>query len=167
MKISENDYLSLILNLTEINYLLISRCDEEITTETTNLQVVQHALDMTLNKAVENTDSARDDIEIVRNDDHEETVEYCDLKNRDGVDFPTIESLDEGLGDISSESEIAHSPTLNLPDFDDHAHSQDYNEKQRIILGENEESRKKSESSLYPTRSRFTFNRRISIETPL
>ena len=159
--------MSLIFNLTEINYLLISRCDEEITTETTNLQVVQHALDMTLNKAVENTDSARDEIEIVRNDDHEETVEYCDLKNRDGVDFPTIESLDEGLGDISSESEIAHSPTLNLPDFDDHAHSQDDNEKQRILPGENEESREKSEALLYPTRSRFTFNRRISIETPL
>ena len=77
-----------------MNYLIF-RCDGEITTERTDLRVVQHALDMTLNKAVENTDAVRDEIEIVRNDDHEETVEYCDLKNRDGVDFPTIESLEK------------------------------------------------------------------------
>jgi len=144
------------------------KCDEEINTKTPYYQDVQQTQDVTLNEVFEDTSAVMDEIKIVRYDDHEEeTGEYCDLKNRDSVDFPTIESLDEGLGDISSESEIANSPTPNMPDSAGHAHSQDDNDKQKIVSSENEESLKKSQASLYQTRNRFMFNRRISIETPL
>ena len=115
-------------------------------------------------------DSAK--CEVVRCDDHEETKMYCDLEKHDSDTDPTIESFDEGLGDISSESEIANSPTPNMSnntyhaDFDsDHGIDEMNFTENAIDLIKN----KLKYSLKLNSGMKFnkTFNERMPIETPL
>ena len=73
----------------------------------------EQILSKSLNDVMENAIDSKKS-EVVKCDDHEESKMYCDLEKHDSDTDPTIESFDEGLGDISSESEIANLPTPNM-----------------------------------------------------
>ena len=124
---------------------------------------------------MENAEVGSKKAEVVKGDDREQTQVYCDLKKHDSDTDPTIESFDEGLGDISSESEIANSPTPNMSNNADHGDSDDDNSKRGTISHENENGGKliKSKVKYSPKlhsrgiRINPAYSRRISIETPL
>jgi len=127
-----------------------------------------------LNDVMENAEVGSKKAEVVKGDGREQTQVYCDLKKHDSDTDPTIESFDEGLGDISSESEIANSPTPNMSNNADHGDSDDDNSKRGTISHENENGGKliKSKVKYSPKlhrgiRNNPAYNRRISIETPL
>ena len=162
--------------MNEILNKIHFRSNEDAKKATTPYSTLQsdyqeQILSKSLNDAMENAIDGNK-YEVVKCDDHEETKMYCDLEKHDSDTDPTIESFDEGLGDISSESEIANWPT---PKMSNNAYHTDFESDKGIhetIFTENASDLIKNKLKYSPKLNRGikfnkTFNVRIAIETPL
>jgi hypothetical protein len=83
---------------------------DEVTNTVLNLPT-DNKVENFINVLTDVTENADEGGKKSEYDEHENTNKYCDLKKYSSVTYPTIESFDEGLGDISGESEMANSPT--------------------------------------------------------